>query len=145
MSKFQNFFRKLSDWVFVGKRLPLIIAIFVIVAVTVTVGIVVSLNKTDSANATVYVTVTGLGDKDIENRRINIVDGEAVMDVVSLKYESIYNDFGQPLVRYNEFYSFMGVKKTAEKSFHIQIDGKFDSNLETAYLYDGQTLTISYY
>ena len=144
MSKLQDFFKKLSDWIFVGGRLPLIIAAFVVIAVTVTVSVVVTLNKTDSANATVYVVVTGLEDKDIE-RRINIQDGDSVMDVFSLKYEDIYNDFGKPLIRYNEFYSFMGVKKTADKAFHVKIDGKFDSNLEYAYLYDGQTLTISYY
>jgi hypothetical protein len=130
---------------FVGKRLPIIIVAFLIISITVTVFAVYSHNKPETETATVFVTVKGLGDKDFENRRINVEEGESVANAFSLKYEEIYNDFGKPLIRYNEFYSFLGVKKTAEKSFHVTIDGRFDSNLDQAYLYHGQKLEISYY
>ena len=129
---------------FVGKRLPVIIAAFVIIAVTVTVAIVYGMNKPDPYNATVYVTVEGLGELDFKNRQIQIKEGDSVVDVFSLKYENIYEDFGQPFIRNNEFQSLLGVKKTAEKSFRVKIDGKHDNTLDNTYLHDGQVLTITY-
>ena len=144
MTRISDFFRKISDWLFVGKRLPIIIVAFVIIAVTATVVIVYSMNKPDPYDATIYLTVEGLGDLDFKNRQIKIKDGDPVADVFSLKYENIYEEFGQPFIRNNEFQSFMGVKKTAEKSFRVKIDGIHDNALDNAYLRDGQVLTITY-
>ena len=145
MTRIRDFFRAVGDWLFVGKRLPLIIVALILALTALTVSIVYSLNNTDDELVTVYVTVEGLGDKDFENRQIKVKDGEALRDVFSLKYEEIYNDFGQPFVYKNEFYSLLGVEKTKEKSFHVTIDGLHDNNLENAYVYGDQTVVISYY
>lgn len=145
MSRVRSFFKTVGDWLFVGKRLPLLIVAVVLIAASVTVSIVYSLNKKPDEYVTVYVTVKGLGDKDFENRQIKVIDGDALGEIFSLKYEKIYNDFGQPFVHRNEFYSFLGVKKTDEKSFHVTIDGRYGNNLENAYVYGEQTVVISYY
>lgn len=145
MQKIAKFFKSVSDWLFVGKRLPVIIALFLIISISVTVAVVYSHNKPQTETATVLVTIKGFGEKDFTNKQIKIEQGDTVENVFSLKYEDIYNDFGQPLIRNNEFYSFMGEKKTAGKSFHVTIDGKFDTNLSQAYLNNGQILVISYY
>lgn len=145
MYRIRSFFKAVGDWMFVGKRLPIIIVAFILIAATATISVVYSSNKAENEYVTVYITVKGLGDKDFENRQISIIDGDALGDIFSLKYEKIYNDFGQPFVYKNEFQSFLGVKKTAEKSFHVTIDGTHDNNLENAYVYGGQTVVISYY
>lgn len=144
MTRIADFFKKLSDWLFVGKRLPIIIAAFVIIAVVVTVSIVYGMNKPEPYDATIYLTVEGLGELDFENRQIQIKEGVSVQDLFSLKYEKVYEEFGQPFIRNNEFHSFLGVKKTAEKSFRVKIDGKHDNTLDQTTLYDGQVLTITY-
>lgn len=144
MQKIKQFFKALSDWLFVGPRLPLIIAAFVVIACVVTAVAVSNANKPKDDIVTAYVTVSGLGEKDFSNRQIKIVDGDSIKQIFSLEYESIYNDFGKPLVQYNEFYSFLGVKKTLEKSFHVKVDDLHENNLDQAYVYGGQTITITY-
>ena len=71
MSRVSNFFKKIIDWLFVGKRLPIIIAAFVIIAVSITAWIVIDMNKVDPYGATVFVTIKGF-DNDFENRQIKI-------------------------------------------------------------------------
>lgn len=146
MRHIQQFFNKVNNWIFQGARLPIIIVSFIIVAVTLVVVIVSRLNKPESSQVVAFVTVQGLSeDKTFENRQITIADGECITDIFSLKYQNIYEAFGKPLIEYNEFASFMGTRKTLEKSFHVTIDGVFESNLSQAYVYGGQTIVISYY
>lgn len=145
MTRKNNFLTALSDWVFVGKRLPLIIVLFVVAIASVSITVVTYYNSDTANTVTAYVTVEGLGEKDFENRQIKIADGETVADIFSLKYEKIYEDFGMPFVQYNRFSTFMGVRATDGKSFHVTIDGVFESNLTQAYVYGGQTVVISYY
>lgn len=146
MHGIKKFFKSLTNWIFVGKRLPIIIAVFIIVATAVTITVVASFNKQEQEIGTAYVTVKGLGDgKDFENRQIKIEEGDTVKEIFSLKYPDIYEAFGRPLVQYNEFYSFMGVRKTESKAFHVTIDTLHDNNLDQAYVYGGQTIVIEYY
>lgn len=146
MKQMQQFFKKLSDWVFTGKRLPVIIVVFIVASVAVIVTVVSSVNKPESSTVTVFVTVEGLEDgKNFENRQISIKDGDPISEIFSLKYEDIYEAFGQPLIQYNELQSMLGVKATNEKSFHITVDGRFETDLSQAYVYGGQTIVISYY
>ena len=146
MKQMQQFFKKLSDWVFTGKRLPVIIVVFIVVSVTVIVTVVSLVNKPESNIVTVFVTVEGLEEgKNFENRQISIKDGDPISEIFSLKYEDIYEAFGQPLIQYNELQSILGVLVTNEKSFHITVDGKFETDLSQAYVYGGQTIVISYY
>ena len=146
MQNIKNFFRALTNWIFVGKRLPIIIAAFIVIATTVTISVVATLNKPESNIATAYVTVKGLGEgKDFENRQIKFEDGDTVKEIFSLKYPDIYESFGRPLIQYNEFYSLLGVRKTQTKSFHVTIDTLHDNNLDQAYVYGGQTVVIEYY
>ena len=146
MKQLQQFFKRLNDWIFQGMHLPVIIAVFIIAAVAITVTIVSILNRPESNIVTVFVTVEGLEDgNNFENRQIKITDGDTISNIFSLKYNEIYEAFGRPLIQYNEFQSFIEKKKTAEKSFHVTIDGVFDNNLSQAYVYEGQTIVISYY
>ncbi len=146
MYAIKKFFKSISDWMFVGKRLPIIIAAFIIIATTVTITIVASLNKTQDEIGTAYVTVKGLGEgKDIENRAIKIEDGDTIKEIFSLKYPEIYEAFGRPLIQYNEFYSLLGVRKTTSKAFHVTIDTLHENNLDQAYVYGGQSVVIEYY
>ena len=146
MKRIQQFFTRLGDWVFQGARLPILIAVFIVAAVAVTVTVVSLMNRPESTTVTVYVTVQGLEDgKNFENRQIQITDGDPISDIFSLKYENIYEAFEQPFIQYNEFQSFLGTRKTLEKSFHVTIDGVFESNLSQAYVFGGQTIVISYY
>ena len=146
MHAIKKFFKSISDWMFVGKRLPIIIAAFILIATTVTIAIVASVNKPEDKTATVYVTVKGLGeDIDFENRQIKIKDGASIKEIFSLKYPDIYESFKRPLIQYNEFYSLLGVRKTETKSFHVTIDTLHDNNLDQAYVYGGQTIVIEYY
>ena len=146
MHGIKNFFKALINWMFVGKRLPIIIAAFIIIATTATIAVVTTLNKDDTKIATAYVTVKGLGEgKDFENRQIKIKDGDTIKEIFSLKYPDIYESFGRPLIQYNEFYSLLGVRKTQSKSFHVTIDTLHDNNLDQAYVYGGQKVVIEYY
>ena len=145
MSRIASFFKSIANWMFVGKRFPIILVLFIIVAVFATILTVSHINNKDDELVTVYVTVKGLGDQDFENRQIKIKDSDTIADIFSLKYENIYNEFGKPFVYKNEFYSFMGVEKTAQKSFHVTIDGIHDNNLSNAYVFEGQTIVVSYY
>lgn len=131
---------------FTGARFPLLLVLLIAAVTIVSIVVVTAVNKPDSKTVTAFVTVKGLGDgKDFENRQISITDGDSIADIFSLKYKNIYEDFEQPFIQYNEFQSLLGVKKTNEKSFHVTIDGVFDSNLSQAYVYGGQTVVISYY
>lgn len=146
MKRVRQFFAALSDWITQGMRLPVILALTVVIAVAAVVAVVAAVNRPESDTVTVFVTVRGLEDgKNFENRQIKISDGDAVADIFSLKYKDIYEAFEKPFIQYNEFQSFLGTRKTPEKSFHITIDGKFDSDLSQAYVYGGQTIVISYY
>ncbi len=144
MQKLKQLLKAFVDWLFVGSRLPVIIAAFVLIACVVTVLVVVDANKPEDNTVTAYVTVVGLGENDFANRQIKIKDGDSLKQIFSLEYENIYNDFKKPLIQYNEFYSFLGVKKTAEKSFYVKIDDLHENNLDQAFVYGGQTITITY-
>ena len=144
MHKIKQFLKAFTDWLFVGSRLPVIIAAFVVVACVVTVLAVINANKPKDNTVTAYVTVVGLGENDFANRQIKINDGDSLKQIFSLEYPDIYNDFKKPLIQYNEFYSFLGVKKTAEKSFYVKIDDLHENNLDQAFVYGGQTVTITY-
>ena len=146
MHAVKKFFHNIVNWMFVGKRLPIIIALFIVVVTAVSITVVASFNEMDSKIGTVYVTVKGLGEgKDFENRQIKIEEGDSIKEIFSLKYPDIYESFGRPLIQYNEFYSFLGVRKTESKSFHVTIDTLHDNNLDQAYVYGGQTVVIEYY
>lgn len=146
MQAIKKFLNAVADWIFVGKRLPILIvaAILVITAVTVTIATVAS--REDEELVTVYLTVKGLGDDvDFEKRALKIRDGDTVKEIFSLKkYPDYYETFGRPFVQYNEFKSFMGVKAGA-KTFHVQINGMHDNNLDQAYVAAGSTILIEYY
>lgn len=145
MQRVSQFFKKLSDWIFVGKRLPVILVVFILVACVVTVSIVMHLNKPESELVTAFVTIKGFGeDVDFENRQIKIKEGASIKEIFSYDYQSIYESFGKPLIQYNEFYSFMGKKKENGKYFQLTIDGLFESNLDQAYVYGGQTVVVEY-
>lgn len=62
MKQMQQFFKRLSDWIFTGKRRPVIIVVFIVAAVAVIVAVVSSVNKPESSTVTVFVTVEGLDD-----------------------------------------------------------------------------------
>lgn len=146
MKHVQNFFKRLADWIFQGARFPAVLSVAIVLAVTATVLTVSLYNKPESKTVTAYVTVKGLENgNNFENRQISVTDGDSLAEIFSLKYKDIYEAFGQPLIQYNEFQSLLGVRKTNEKSFHVTIDGVFDSNLSQAYVYGGQTIVISYY
>ncbi len=146
MHSVKKFFQNIVNWMFVGKRLPIIIALFIVAVTAVTITVVASFNKTEDKIGTVFVTVKGLGEgKDFENRQIKIEEGDSIKEIFSLKYPDIYEEFGRPLIQYNEFYSFLGVRKTESKSFHVTIDTLHDNNLDQAYVYGGQTVVIEYY
>ncbi len=146
MHVIKKFFKSISDWMFVGKRLPIIIAAFILIATTVTILIVSGINNTDNELVTAFVTVKGLGeDIDFENRQIKIKDGASIKEIFSLQYPDIYESFKRPLIQYNEFYSLLGVRKSTSKSFHVTIDTLHDNNLDQAYVYGGQTIVIEYY
>ena len=145
MHRISQFFKKLSDWLFVGKRLPIIIAAFILIACVVTVAVVMHVNGVGDNKVTAYVTVKGFGeDVDFENRQIRIEDGISLKEIFSYDYEDIYASFGKPLIEYNEFKSFLGVKKSNGRGFQVSIDGIFTSNLDQAYVYEGQTVVIEY-
>lgn len=145
MSRIVKFFKAIGDWLFVGKRFPVILASFILIAVAATITTVSIINKPEDELVTVFLTVKGLGDRDFENRQIRVKDSDTLAQIFSLEYENIYNEFGKPFVYKNEFYSFMGVEKTPEKSFHVTIDGRHDNNLANAYVFENQTVVISYY
>ena len=145
MSRIAKFFKNLSDWIFVGKRFPILLVTLIIIGVFATVITVSQMTKEKDELVTVFLTVSGLGDQDFENRQIQVYDSDSLANIFSLKYENIYNEFGKPFVYKNEFYSFLGVEKTPTKSFHVTIYGIHDNNLSNAYVYEGQTIAISYY
>ncbi len=139
-----NLFKKVSEWLFVGKRLPILLVSFIVIACTIIVVVVSNVNKQQTNLVTAFVTVKGIDGVEIENRQIKIEDGESVENIFSLKYEDIYESFGRPLIQYNVFQKFMGVRATNGKSFHVTIDGIHDPNLKQAFVYGGQTLVIEY-
>ena len=145
MSRVSNFFKKIIDWLFVGKRLPIIIAAFVIIAVSITAWIVIDMNKVDPYGATVFVTIKGF-DNDFENRQIKIeTNGDTVKEIFSLKYPEVYEAFGKPFIHKNVFSKFMNKKATPEGAhFQVTIDGDIHRNLENAYVFDQQTIVIEY-
>ena len=145
MSRIVKFFKAIGDWMFVGKRFPIILASFILIAIAATITTVSILNKPEDELVTVFVTVKGLGEKDFENRQIRVKDSDTLAQIFSLEYKEIYNDFGKPFVYKNEFYSLLGVEKTAQRGFHVTIDGIHNNNLSNAYVYENQTVVISYY
>lgn len=145
MQRISQFFKKMSDWLFVGYRLPILIVAAILLATTVTVAIVYSCNKTETTLVSAFVTIKGFGDGvDFENRQIKIEDGDSIKNIFSHKYKNIYESFGKPYVENNEFHNFMGKYKENGRYFQVTIDGKFDSNLDQAYVYGGQTVVIEY-
>lgn len=103
------------------------------------------INREETSYVTVFVTVKGFGDDvDFANRQIKIEDGDSIKNIFSYKYKNIYEDFGKPFIQYNEFKKFMDYEAKDGKSFSVKIDGVFSSNLELAYVYEGQTITIEY-
>lgn len=142
--------RKIGDWIMTGRRLTYIILAVILVAVIVVCSVSVYIYNLSNKASTpeiveAYVTITGFGENDVTNYPILIEDGDTVENIFSLKYEDIYNKFGKPLVYKNEFTSFMGEQKGGGKTFHVRIDGVFDTNLSQAYVYSGQTVYIDFY
>ncbi|MBQ8605787.1 MAG: hypothetical protein IJ408_03540 [Clostridia bacterium] len=144
MTRIRDFFAKVSDWLFVGKRLPIVIVVFLLIAVSLTVGIVYNSVGNDDDKVTAYVTIKGFGDRDFENRQIQIKDGAAVSEIFSKEYEDIYNDFSPVLILKNRFNKFLGMEETPEKTFTVKIDDVIETNLTSAYVYEGQIITIEY-
>ncbi len=147
MMQFKKLLNSIVDWLFVGKRLPIVIVLLIVVTTGIALTIATTLNKKEPETVTAFVTVEGLGEeKDFENRQIKIRDGDSIKEIFSLKnYPNLYEEFGKPLIQYNEFYYFLGVRKTSEKSFYVTIDGLHENNLDQAYVYGGQTIVIKYY
>ncbi len=142
--------KKIGDWIMTGRRLTYIILGIILVAIIIVCSVSVyiynlSLKEDEPQIVEAYVTTTGFGDNDVTNYPIYIKDGDTVENIFSLQYEEIYNKFGQPFVYKNEFTSFMGEQKGDGKSFHVRIDGVFDTNLSQAYVYEGQTVYIDFY
>lgn len=147
MRALKRFFGAISDWLFAGYRLPILIVIAIIAITAVTVTVVVNANKKEEERVTVYLTVSGLGeDVDFERRILKINDGDSVKQIFSKKdYPEYYEQFGTVFVYKNEFRQFMGVESKDGKAFHVRIDGSEDNNLDQAYVYEGQTIEIKYY
>ena len=146
MKAIRKFLSAVADWIFTGKRLPILVVAAIVVITGVTITILAISNKEEPELVTAYLTVEGLGeDLDFERRVLKIEDGATVKEIFSLKYyPEYYEAFGKPFVQYNEFQSFMGVKK-GEKAFHVLINGIHDSNLDQAYVAAGSTILIKYY
>lgn len=146
MKKIRNFLSAVADWIFTGKRLPILVVAAIVVITGVTVTVLALSNKEERELVTAYLTVEGLGeDLDFERRVLKIEDGATVKEIFSLKYyPEYYEAFGRPFVQYNEFQSFMGVKK-GEKSFHVMVNDIHDTNLDQAYVAGGSTILIKYY
>ena len=146
MKAIKKFLSSVADWIFTGKRLPILVVAVILVITGVTIGILAVSNKEDVELVSVYLTVEGLGEElDFEKRVLKIEDGATVKEIFSLaEYPEYYEAFGRPFVQYNEFQSFMGVKK-GEKSFHVMVNDIHDSNLDQAYVAAGSTILIKYY
>lgn len=146
MKAIKQFLSNVADWIFTGKRLPVLVVAAILIITGVTLTILHFSNKEEPELVPVYLTVEGLGeDLDFERRVLKIQDGDTVKEIFSLKkYPEYYEAFGKPFVQYNEFQSFMGVKK-GEKTFHVQINGVHDTNLDQAYVAKGSTILIKYY
>lgn len=146
MKAIRKFLSAVADWIFTGKRLPILVVAAIVVITGVTVTILSLSNKEERELVTVYLTVEGLGeDLDFKRRVLKIEDGATVKEIFSLKeYPEYYEAFGRPFVQYNEFQSFMGVKK-GEKAFHVLVNDIHDSNLDQAYVAAGSTILIKYY
>ena len=146
MQAIKNVLNAIADWIFKGKRLPILVVTAIVLIVAATLTILHFSNKEEVELVSVYLTVEGLGEElDFEKRVLKIEDGATVKEIFSLKeYPEYYEAFGRPHVRYNEFQSFMGVQK-GDKSFHVMINGVHDTNLDQAYVNAGSTILIKYY
>ena len=132
-----------SDWLFSGKNLAIVVTVAIIVIALATV-IIYNATTEKVEKVTAYLTVEGLGeDLEFKNRVIKIVDGDSVKQI--FRYEDYSQKFGKLLFHKNELSMFMGVRAENSKAFHVQIDGMDDNNLDQAYVYEGQTITIKYY
>lgn len=135
--------RSFSDWLFSGKNLAIVVIVAVLL-IAVTTVIVYKATTDKEQKVTAYLTVEGLGeDLDFKNRVIKIVDGDSVKQI--FRYEDYSQKFGKLLFHKNELSMFMGVRAENSKAFHVQIDGMDDNNLDQAFVYEGQTITIKYY
>ena len=74
-----------------------------------------------------------------------VVESNDLASAAGIFAEEMKKDFGKPFVYKNEFYSLLGVEKTAQRGFHVTIDGIHNNNLSNAYVYENQTVVISYY
>ncbi len=146
MNSIKKFFNAVADWIFTGKRLPILVVALIVIITGVTITVLTLSNKEERELVTAYLTVEGLGEElDFERRVLKIEDGATVKEIFSLKeYPEYYEAFGRPFVQYNEFQSFMGVEK-GDKSFHVMINGIHDTNLDQAYVAEGSTILIRYY
>lgn len=147
MRALKKFFDAVADWIFVGKRLPILIVAAILIIASVTVTVAVTSNKKEEERVTVYLTVSGLGEGlDCENRVLKIKNDDTVKQIFSkAEYPEYYEQFGTVLVHKNEFKKFMGVEAKDGKAFHVTVGGIHDNNLDQAFVSEGQTIEIRYY
>lgn len=146
MNSIKKFLSAVADWIFTGKRLPILVVTAIVVIAAATVTILSLSNKEERELVSVYLTVEGLGEElDFEKRVLKIEDGATVKEIFSLKeYPEYYEAYGRPFISYNEFKSFMGIK-AGDKGFHVMVNGIHDTNLDQAYVAAGSTILIKYY
>ncbi len=95
--------------------------------------------------AYVYVTTEGFGeDRDVTDKLLTVSPGDTLSDVMSLKYKTYYEYFGQPLVRQNEFVEFFGCKKENGKTIRVYIDDVLTLDISQAYLGTGSKIKFVY-
>ena len=95
--------------------------------------------------AYVYVTTEGFGeDRDVTDKLLTVSPGDTLNDVMSLKYKTYYEYFGQPLVRQNEFVEFFGCKKENGKTIRVYIDDVLTLDISQAYLGTGSKIKFVY-
>lgn len=95
--------------------------------------------------AYVYVTTEGFGeDRDVTDKLLTVSPGDTLNDVMSLKYKTYYEYFGQPLVRQNEFVEFLGCKKENGKTIRVYIDDVLTLDISQAYLGTGSKIKFVY-
>jgi hypothetical protein len=130
----------------IGKHWAVSLAVFLTVAITVTSVVCWNLfGKEKKEIVPIYLTITGMGDgKDMKDRELLVQDDASIAEIFSLEYPKIYEDFEQPLVMNNVFFSFLGVRPSGSKQFYVKIDGTYENNLTQAFIRDGAVVEIEY-
>lgn len=95
--------------------------------------------------ANIYISTEGFGeDKDVDGKLFAITPGDSIQDVFGLKYKEIYEFFGKPLIRQNEFIDFLGKKKVGTANIRVYINDELTLDLAQAYLGDGAQIHVVY-